>query len=325
MPRRASCTGVCLADPGPDEAMTATVPVKDIILPFQVDRAALRGRFVRLGPVLSQILDRHDYPAPVAMLLAELVVLTAALGSALKYDGIFTLQTSGKGPVSILVADMTSAGELRGYAQFDAERVAALDEGPQLSPVPALIGAGHLAFTVDQGVDTERYQGIVALEGSTLADCIQHYFRQSEQIDAAIKLALDRDDVAGWSGGALMIQRLPGARDEQHVTRAESDEAWREAVTLMSTARSNEITDPALAPEQLLYRLFHEPGVRAFEAQPVSASCRCSRDRVARTLGAFPRDEILSLMENGKVDVRCEFCGESYSFDQAALDGLFAG
>lgn len=296
----------------------------DVILPFQVERANLRGRFVRLGPLLGEILGRHAYPDAVSRLLGELVVLTATLGSALKYDGIFTLQVGGKGPVSILVADMTSGRELRAYAQFDRAALAALDDGPDLSPVPALLGAGHLAFTVDQGQDTERYQGIVALEGSTLTDCIHHYFRQSEQLDAAIKLAISRDGSGDWRGGALMIQRLPGQGPQGEIARAEADEHWREALALMASARSDELLDPDLAPDRLLYRLFHDPGVRAFAAEPLRAGCRCSRERVERTLGAFPRDEVLSLMEDGAVTVKCEFCGESYAFDRVALEALFA-
>lgn len=301
-------------------------PRDNVVLPFQVESAALRGRFVRLGTLLTDVLGRHDYPEPVAGLLAELTVLTTLLGSALKFDGVFTLQTSGKGPVSILVADMTSDGDVRAYAQFNGERLAARDL--DLSPVPALLGEGHLAFTVDQGPDTERYQGIVALEGSTLTDCIHHYFRQSEQVDAAIKVAVRRageGDAARWRGGAIMVQRLPGEGPAPELSRAETEESWREAVTLMGSARSDELMDPALPPDRLLYRLFHEPGVRAFPLHEVRAGCRCSRDRVARTLGAFPREEILDLMEAGAVSVRCEFCGARYDFDRAAVDALFSG
>ena len=307
--------------------MATTASLADnLVLPFQVESAGLRGRFVRLGPLLTEILARHDYPAPVSALLAELVVLTALLGSALKYDGVFTLQTSGKGPVSILVADMTSDGTLRGYAQFDAERLAALAAGPDLSPVPGLLGEGHLAFTVDQGQDTERYQGIVALEGSTLTDCIHHYFRQSEQIDAALKVAVSRGGDgadAVWHGGALMVQRLPGEGPVPELGKAEADEAWRETVTLMGSARAEEIIDPALPPDRLLYRLFHEPGVRAFQPHGLAAGCRCSRQRVARTLAAFPRAEVMDLMVDGTIDVKCEFCGATYVFDEAALAALF--
>ena len=296
----------------------------DFVVPFQVERAALRGRIVRLGPLLDEIVSRHAYPRPVSLLLAELVTLTATLASALKYEGVFTLQISGKGPVSILVADMTSTGDLRAYAQFDADAVAAVADGPVLSPVSGLLGTGHLAFTVDQGADTERYQGIVALEGNTLTDCIHHYFRQSEQLDAAIKVAVEGGEGMPWRSGAIMIQRLPGEARADELTRAEADEAWREAVALMGSARAEEMTDPALAPERLLFRLFHEPGVRAYESVALRAGCRCSRARVERTLSSFPREEVVALIEDDAVRVKCEFCGTDYAFDRAAIDALFA-
>lgn len=296
----------------------------DFVVPFQVERAALRGRIVRLGPLLDEIVSRHAYPRSVSLLLAELVTLTATLASALKYEGVFTLQISGKGPVSILVADMTSTGDLRAYAQFDADAVAAVADGPVLSPVSGLLGTGHLAFTVDQGADTERYQGIVALEGNTLTDCIHHYFRQSEQLDAAIKVAVEGGEGMPWRSGAIMIQRLPGEARADELTRAEADEAWREAVALMGSARAEEMTDPALAPERLLFRLFHEPGVRAYESVALRAGCRCSRARVERTLSSFPREEVVALIEDDAVRVKCEFCGTDYAFDRAAIDALFA-
>lgn len=297
---------------------------ENVVLPFQVESAGLRGRFVRVGPLLTEVLSRHDYPEPVSRLLAELMVLTALLGSALKYDGVFTLQTNSKGPVSILVADMTSDGAARAYAQFDPDRLPGLAEGPNLSPVPGLLGEGYLAFTVDQGPDTERYQGIVGLEGQTLTDCIHHYFRQSEQIDAAIKIAVSHAEGAhDWQGGAIMVQRLPeeaGAPGRKHV---EDEECWREAVTLLGSARAEELTDATLPPDRLLYRLFHEPGVRAFPPHELAFGCRCSRARVERTLVAFPRDEVMDLMVDGKIDVKCEFCGKNYEFDEGALKALF--
>src|SRR5579875_430592 len=153
---------------------TMTAPIADdIVQPFQVDPFRLRGRLVRLGPLLDRILTRHDYPAPVAAMLGEAIALAVSLSGALKYDGIFTLQTKGDGPVRLLVADVTASGDVRGYAQFDAARLA--QAAPTKAPVPTLLGAGYLAFTVDQGEDTERYQGLVELVGATLADCAHHY------------------------------------------------------------------------------------------------------------------------------------------------------
>src|SRR5579863_5532519 len=158
----------------------------DLVQPFQIDPFGLRGRLVRLGPLLDEILTRHAYPEPVAVILGEAIVLAAALAGALKYEGVFTLQTKGDGPIRLIVADVTSAGAVRGYAQFDTDAVAAAGPGAR---VPRLLGAGYLAFTVDQGEHTARYQGIVELEGASLAECTHHYFRQSEQVEAGLKVA----------------------------------------------------------------------------------------------------------------------------------------
>lgn len=297
----------------------------DLVQPFQVEQAGLRGRLVRLGPMLDRIIAGHEYPAAVAALLAEMTALAALLASVLKYDGVFTLQAKGKGPVRILVADVTSDGIMRAYAQFDAERL-----DPAMAkisnPVPALLGEGHLAFTVDQGADTERYQGIVELVGPTLAECVHHYFRQSEQIDAVVKVAVssDRDagdgTVAGWRAGAIMVQRLP---EEPGPADDIDEDSWRETVALMGSVTPAELVDRTLSPHRLLYRLFHELGVRAFQPQGLAHGCRCSHARVARTLASFPRDEVLALMEDGEVSVRCEFCGKRYGFDTDAIEGLF--
>lgn len=224
----------------------------DIVQPFQIDPFRLRGRLVRLGPALDRILTRHDYPAPVATLLGEAIALAISLSGALKYEGVFTLQTKGDGPIRLLVADVTTAGAVRGYAQFDAAKLAQL--GPEVgSSVPRLLGAGYLALTVDQGEHTERYQGIVALEGATLAECVHHYFRQSEQVEAGIKVAVgqrrDPDGQLRWRGGTLMIERLPkdGGAD---TAREAEDEGWRRAMVLMATGTSEELLDPDLTPRR---------------------------------------------------------------------------
>src|SRR5579862_3904505 len=179
----------------------------DLVQPFRIDPFALRGRLVRLGPTVDRILSQHDYPEPVAAILGEAITLAVMLAGMLKYDGVFTLQTKSDGPVRLIVADVSTAGAVRGYAQYDRERLAeAAAKGaavPGGNPsVPELIGGGYIAFTVDQGDDTERYQGIVALVGTTLAECAQHYFRQSEQLQAGLKLALARSGEGGaWRAG----------------------------------------------------------------------------------------------------------------------------
>lgn len=282
----------------------------DLVQPFTVGETRLRGRLIRIGPLLDEILTRHAYPEPVAEMLGQAIVLAAVLARALKYDGIFTLQTKGDGPVRLLVADVTASGHVRAYAQFDAERLA--NATPARGPVPSLLGAGYLAFTVDQGEDTERYQGLVELVGSTLTDCAHHYFRQSEQIEAGLKLAVARDAGGHWRGGAVMIERLPEARGN----REEEDALWRDAVVLMSSASDAELTDAALSPDRLLYRLFHELGVRVQKQRPLEARCRCSRERVERVLRALPTDELDEMAVDGQIRVTCEFCSTVYEFDE---------
>ena len=297
----------------------------DLVTPYQVERVGLRGRFLRFGPLLDQILDRHGYPTPIAILLAETMALAALLGSTLKYEGAFTLQANGKGPVRIIVADLTSGGEIRAYAQFDAKAVAGFESAAM--SVPALLGQGHLAFTADQGPDKDRYQGIVELTGATLTECVHHYFRQSEQIDAAIKVAVEEDGLDGengWRAGAIMIQRLPGEGPQPEMSQAENEDGWREAVALMASVTNAELTNPRFTPDRLLYRLFHEPGVRMFAPRGLRPGCRCSRERVAGTLLSFPKAEVLDLLDRGMVSVNCEFCGEAYEFDQQALEALYA-
>jgi molecular chaperone Hsp33 len=294
-------------------------PVADnLIQPFQVEGVGLRGRLVRLGSVLDEILTRHAYPTAVSGMLGEAVTLTAALAAALKFDGIFSLQTKGDGPISTMVADYRTPGDLRGYAGFDAAAIAALEAGGGPSgPVPRLLGAGYLAFTVDQGSDTERYQGIVELTGATLADCAHKYFLQSEQLEAGIRLAVrqvaDETGVLRWRGGALMLQRLPGEGPQGEQLDA-ADEAWRRALLLMGTARDAELVDPFLPAHDLLYRLFHEDGVRVWQPLPLSAGCRCSRERVAMVLGSFPREEVAGMANEGRIEVTCEFCNSRYEF-----------
>jgi molecular chaperone Hsp33 len=297
----------------------------DLVQPFQIEPFALRGRLVRLGPAIDSILTRHAYPAPVAAMLGEAIALAVALAGALKYEGVFTLQTKGDGPIKLMVADVTTAGAIRGYAQFDAARLEA--GAATLAPVPRLLGAGYLALTVDQGEHTERYQGIVELVGGTLAECVHHYFRQSEQVEAALKVAVAQLPDAGgarqWRAGALMIQRLP--RESFTLERETEDDAWRRAAIFMSSSTSAELVDPALAPERLLFRLFHEDGVRAHTPHPLAAQCRCSQRRVETVLRALTPDEILDMKVDGKITVTCEFCSAVYDFDDAALEALVPG
>ncbi|MBY0432371.1 MAG: Hsp33 family molecular chaperone HslO [Rhodospirillales bacterium] len=291
----------------------------DLLLPFHIEGGAVRGRLVRLGAALDRILGGHDYPSPVAALMAETLALAAALAGSLKYDGIFSLQAQGDGPVSLVVADVTSAGHMRGYVRFDTAK---LPPPGARADSAWLLGRGHLAFTVDQGPHTDRYQGIVELRGDSLAACAHQYFRQSEQLETAITLAARREPT-GWKAGALMIQRMPAANPRSPIMLAEdAEETWRRAEILMGSLRQGELLD--IDPDRLLYRLYHADHLVTSTVKPLEARCRCSPERVRGTLRSFPRDEVESLVnENGDVVVTCEFCKEEYVFNKAGLDALY--
>lgn len=300
------------------------VPADNLVLPFQVAAGAVRGRLVRVGDVVDQVVGGHDYPVAIGRLLAETVALAAVLAGSLKYDGLFTLQAQGKGPVSLVVVDISSAGDVRGTVRFDAEKVAAAGDGP---PVPTLLGAGYLAFTVDQAQVSDRYQGIVALEGDTLAECARAYFAQSEQTETVVKLA-SRPGGNGqsWRAAALMVQRMPAHSPGAPILMAEdAAESWRTAAILMASATEAEMLDPALAGETLAHRLFHAHDLRLWDARPLRAQCRCSDQAVARMLRTIPRAEISDLRdESGKVAITCEFCGTTYAFGDDDLDRVYA-
>jgi molecular chaperone Hsp33 len=304
----------------------------DRVLPFQLDALGVRGRLVRLSTILDEVIERHGYPLAVARPLAEAMVLCVTLATSLKYDGIFTLQISGDGPIRLLVTDLTSDGALRGYAQFDSWRLAiALGSGNEDAPdgyVPKLFGQGRLAFTVDQGQHTERYQGVVPLEGATLADCAHTYFRQSEQLPTGIKISARREATANghrWHAAALMVQQMPeldaGRID---VDQEQREDDWRRAVILMASATEAEMLDPGLPGAMLLYRLFHQERPRQFEPRLLAARCRCSRERIDRVLRSIRREELDDLRDkSGKVAVKCEFCSTEYAYDDRDLDRIY--
>jgi molecular chaperone Hsp33 len=269
--------------------------------------------------VVDTILTAHAYPEPVATLLGEAIVVAVILAGALKYEGVFTLQTKGDGPVRLLVADVTSAGAVRGYAQYN-EALLAKVTSPS---VPRLLGAGHIAFTVDQGERTDRYQGIVELQGATLAECAHHYFRQSEQLQAGIKTAIGRDPASGaWRAGGIMLQRLPAHGLDAFAREAQED-GWRRAMVLMSSSTAGELLAPDLSPRDLLFRLFHEDGVRVFDAHGVAAKCRCSRQRIERILRQLPEADNAEIVQDAEISVTCEFCNTRYAFarDEIARTG----
>lgn len=286
----------------------------DIVLPFMIESSGLRGRVVRMDSALNQILSLHGYAEPVAQLTAEVAILTVLLGSMLKYDGIFTLQTQSDGTVKMLVSDFTAAGDVRACASV---------RGDMPPDVNALLGQGHLAFTVDQGENTERYQGIVELRDSSLLKSIQAYFTQSEQIRTGIKMAVGRVD-GEWRGAAIMLQDMPEegglpTSGEGPDTSAD-EESWRRAMILMESCTDQELL--SLPPEDILFRLFHEDGVRVFEPKKLQKGCRCSMEKVEGVLLTLSAEDIAHITKDGKITMSCEFCSRSFDFDPADLDRM---
>ena len=305
-----------------EERVELNIPQDDLILPFQAEQADVVGRLVKLGPTVDTILSRHAYPEPVSKLLGEAVALTALLGAALKFEGKFILQASTDGPVDLLVADYQVPGGLRGYARFSAERLAELPADGRL------LGEGHLAMTIDRGGDTERYQGVVPLEGESLTEAADTYFRQSEQLPTFIRLAVARHYRAGsagsrswtWRAGGLLVQKLTreGGRSVAREA-AFSEEDWTRAKALAETVEDHELLDPLLPPDRLLYRLFHEEQVRAFRAIPLESYCSCSRERVEELLRRFSAEDLAEMVVDGEMWVTCEFCNSRYQFDPASF------
>jgi molecular chaperone Hsp33 len=314
--------------------ITTAVSIEDAVLPFDIKPLGVRGRMVRLGSVLDTILDKHDYPLAASAVLAEAVALVAMFGSMLKFDGKFILQTSTDGPVDMLVADFLSPNRVRGYARVHVDRLAKLEASGNLTP-QAVLGNGHLAMTVDQGADMERYQGIVALQDATLADAAHEYFRQSEQVPTFMKLAAGpligrAGAAASWRAGAIMIQHLPeeGGISPLPVHSGDNpagdedvaeDDNWLKARFLLDTVEDHELLDPLLSTQRVLYRLFHEDGVTVYPELVFEPYCSCSAGRLQDILSRMPDDDRAHMADDGLVRVKCEFCSTEYTFSASDI------
>ena len=299
----------------------------DIVLPFTVESLNVRGRLAHLGATVDTAVRQHAYPEPVSRLLGEMMALAALLGTTLKVEGKMIAQAQTDGPVRLLVADFTAPGAMRGLARFDEDAVRALMEKGGATP-ETLLGSGQLVFTLDQGPHTRRYQGVVTLAGS-LQRAAEEYFASSEQLPTRVRLAagtLTDESGTHWRAGAMMIQHLPPpagdrANDEERARhRALMDEDWNTAQTLFDTLQDQELLDPAISPERLVYRLFHEQGVRVFEPLSVRFDCGCSREKLLEVLRTFPAEERERLVENGRITATCQYCSETYTFMPEELD-----
>ena len=309
----------------------------DSVLPFSTVKSKALGRLVRLGPLVDKVLSSHNYPESVSEVLGQAIALTAMLGTTLKFEGNLIIQTKTDGPIGMLVVNFETPGRIRAHASFDAEALKSARSAAAITRNDhgTLLGKGYLALTIDPGKNMERYQGIVALDGHQgLGDAALQYFRQSEQLPTFVRLAVARlrtktesKDEWQWRAGGLLIQHVTpsggnssenenGGRDDDIAAGEENDD-WRRVKFLAQTVEDHEILDPSLAPERLLYRLFHEEGVRAGSPRPLETFCRCSQDRIQALFRSFNREEIDDLRnDQGDIVITCEFCNSTYHYNE---------
>ena len=296
----------------------APAPIDDLAAAFQIEGWPVRGRLVRLGAAIDRVLSAHAYPEPVAALLGEACALAALVGSSLKFEGRLIVQAQGDGPVRYVVADYDTSGAIRGYCRFDEAEVAAASTGFARPGAKTLLGQGVFIMTLDRGTDFERTQGITPIEGESLSLCAEHYFEQSEQLPTKVRLAVGSvQSEAGeqWRAGGAMIQMV--ASD---AARGSTEDVWERSTALFATLGDDELIDPTVSPETLLFRLFHEDGVRREDARPLAAVCRCSKDRITAVLSSFDPAERADMVEDdGKIRVTCEYCASVYAIDPAEV------
>lgn len=276
---------------------------RDTLSRFLFEHAEVRGEIVRLDATWRAVLECHNYPEPVRNLLGEMMAAAALLAATIKFEGALIMQMQGNGPVTLLVVECSSEFHLRATAKWREDLVP--------GDIAALLGQGKFVITIDPKSSSQIYQGIVALEGTTVAEVLEHYMLQSEQLETRLWLASDGEQACG-----LLLQRLPE-------NASEDTDAWNRALNLGNTLSSPELLN--LPPREILHRLFHEEDLRLFEPRPVSFRCTCTRERVANMLRLLGLDEVHSIIEEqGNIDVDCEFCNRHYSFDVVDAEQLFA-
>lgn len=297
------------------------VVVPRAVVPFFLPGRPVRGRLVRLGPLAEALLTRHPHHPVVAGLAGQALALVAGLAGARKFRGSFSLQVKGDGPVPLLLADCTDAGALRFYVRTEAERLTVLLEADPAPSAAALLGQGYLAFTVDPGGHAHRHQGIVAISGESLEEMALAYFRESVQLAGFVRLAA-APGPGGWRAGALILERVAAAGGtEVPLDSDEATEAWRTATALATTLADSELLDDDLAPERLLYRLFHTEGIAADRPRALAYGCRCTRARLTEILERFPAEDLDHMTVEGAIIMTCEFCNLAFRFPRAELAG----
>ena len=307
-----------------DRPPVPAVVVAHGITPFHLPGRPVRGRLIRLGPLADALLTRHHHNLVVTRLSGELLALAAGLASALKFQGSFSIQAKGDGPLPLVLADCTDTGELRGYTRVDADRLAGMLQDDPAPSAKKLLGEGYLAFSVDPGPGRERHQGLVGIEGDSLADMALHYFAVSEQLACRVQIACELSDV-GWRAACLILEKVAGyggiAPDLQppEPDQEEQDEAWRTALALAGTLSKAELLDDAISPEQLIFRLFGAEGATADLARALSYGCRCSRAKLGRVLATFPAQDLDHMAMEGEIVMTCEFCNLDFRFPRDAV------
>jgi len=292
---------------------------------FQLDGQPVRGRAVHLGKAIDDALTGPNgearYPDEIARLLGEAMLLGSLVTQALKFEGRLVVQCHGTndGAVSLLMADCTTNGAIRGYARWDDDKLKETKLDNRNPGAETLLGGGTFSMTIDQGPDMDQYQGLAAIQGERLSDCAQHYFEQSEQIPTEIRLAVGQVQESGgkphWRGGGMMIQKIA-----DDTARGDTQNAWDTARSLFGTLSDAELIDPDLSQNRLLFRLFHEDGVRVVEKHKISGNCRCSRERLENTLKSFEREALEDMAEDDKtIKANCEFCATDYVFKLSEL------
>ncbi|MEI3533585.1 MAG: Hsp33 family molecular chaperone HslO [Alphaproteobacteria bacterium] len=291
----------------------------DECVSFLIDNGLFVGRICRLENVLKTIIAKHGYMKNVSAALSESTALAVLLANALKFEGLFTLQMQGNGPVSTIVVDVTSDGKLRSCANYDKERLEKAfalrkNEG-EIEATPHLLGEGTLAFTIDDGKNN-YHQGVVDLQGKTLEECALRYFKQSEQIETMLRLFVDvpEEEDGEWKAGGIIVQRIPEIGGK-NIDKEQLPELRNEAEILMNSLTAEELFDENLSLQEILHRLYHANGLSVTKDNHYEFCCRCSREKLLKTLRGFSEDDLASMLdENSKITAKCGFCSETYEF-----------
>lgn len=294
----------------------------DYSLSFILENGMSRGQSVRLSESLDEIIKRHNYPNEIGLVLSQAALLTVLLSAGVKYDGIFTLQIQGEGAIKALVVSLTTDGKIRGYVHYEDADLAKVrfDENGHAS-LSNLFGKGQMSFTTEKSGQT--YQGIIALEGDTLTDCVLDYFEKSEQIGTQIKIeAIPANTEHGWAAGGILIQKMPfDKKMAELLSQKEQDDIWETDVVLLNSVRKEELTDLNLTMEKLLYRLYSMNDLHYFMPSELKFGCQCSQSRVINMLKGFTESDLDGMIKDGKIDITCQFCGEKYEIAPEQIKG----